>query len=138
MPPKKPKLSKVELKALADDYDIVFEGPVPSKQWPLQYGHLFHTIRNIWANRYDTHIGRADIDRKTLRKEKNRVRELRVKANSLRKDVSNSEDTWRSLIEHYVMARFDQEVVWSVILGIQLQLKLIIAQCLLWTRKMAL
>jgi hypothetical protein len=43
-----------------------------------------------------------------------RVRDLRTKAISLRKDFSNNDDTWRSLIEIPLMGRFDQEVVWSV------------------------
>jgi hypothetical protein len=116
MPPKKAKLSKELLKSLVDDYSINFEGPVPPRQWPTQYSHLFQVIRNIWANRYDKYIIRTDIDQKTVRKQKARVRDLRTRATSLRKDFGINEDTWRGLIETPVMGRFDQEIVWSVLL----------------------
>jgi hypothetical protein len=116
MPPKKAKLSKEQLKGLVDEYDINFEGPVPPRQWPTQYSHLFQVIRNIWANRYDKYITRTDIDQKTIRKQIARVRDLRTRATSLRMDFGINEDTWRSLIENPVMGRFDQEIVWSVLL----------------------
>lgn len=116
MPPKKPKLSKEQLKRLVDDYGINFEGPLPARQWPIQYSHLFQVIRNIWATRYDEYIIRTDIDQKTVRKQKARVRDLRTRATSLRKDFGINEDTWRGLIETPVMERFDQEIVWSVLL----------------------
>lgn len=116
MPPRKTKLSKEQLKRLVDDYSINFEGPVPPKQWPAQYSHLFQVVRDIWANRYDEYIKRTDIDQKTVRNQKSRVRDLRTKASSLRTDFGINEDTWRGLIETPVMARFDQEIVWSDIL----------------------
>lgn len=116
MPPTKTKLSKEHWKRHIDDYSINFEGPVPPKQWPTQYSHLFQVIRDIWANRYDEYIKRTDIDRKSVRKLQKRVRDLRTKASSLRADFGINEETWRSLMETPVMGRFDQEIVWSVLL----------------------
>ena len=112
MPPKKPKLPKENLRGLVKDHSINFEGPVPPKKWPTQYSHIFQAIRDIWANRYDEYVKRTDIDQKTIRKLKVRVRELRTKAASLRNDIATNEDTWRDWIETLVMGRFDQEIVW--------------------------
>lgn len=116
MPPRKTKPDKELLKRLVDDYSISFEGPVPPKQWPIRYSHLFQVIRDISANRYDEYIKRTDIDPKAVRKQKSRVRDLRIRASSLRTDYGIEEGTWRGLIETLVMGRFDQEVVWSVLL----------------------
>lgn len=116
MPPKKARLTKEQLKRLVDDYNIKFEGPVPPKQWPTKYSHLFQVIRDIWANRYDDYKDRTDLDQKTIRKQKARVRDLRTNASRLRTDFAINENTWRDLIEKPVIGRFDQEVVWSVLL----------------------
>lgn len=114
MPPKKAKLTKEHLKGLVNECNIKFEGPVPPRQWPSQYSYLFHVIRDIWANRYDDYKERIDIDQKTIRKQRNRVRDLCTNASRLRTDFRTNEDTWRALIEPLVFRRFDQEIVWSV------------------------
>jgi DNA-binding winged helix-turn-helix (wHTH) protein len=116
MPPKKTKPTKEQLKGLVDEYNIKFEGPVPPKLWPSQYNHLFHVIRDIWANRYDDYVKRTDISQKTIRGQRARVRDLRTNASRLRTDFGINEETWRASIETLVFRRFDQEIVWSVLL----------------------
>ncbi|KAE9377465.1 hypothetical protein N431DRAFT_500317 [Stipitochalara longipes BDJ] len=111
MPPKKAKLTKEQLKGLVDEYNIKFEGPAPPKLWPSQYSHLFQVIRDIWANRYDDYKERTDIDQKTIRRQRARVRDLRTNASRLRTDFGINEDTWRASIETLVFRRFDQEIV---------------------------
>lgn len=110
MPQKKPKTR--ELRILAVKYGINFEGPVPPSQWPKRYKHLFQVIRDISSNRYDEYEKRTDLNPRLQRKQITRVRELRLSASALRKDVESNEDTWRDSIEVKVVWRFDQEILW--------------------------
>ncbi|KAF4633227.1 hypothetical protein G7Y89_g4891 [Cudoniella acicularis] len=105
MAPKKANLPKEQLQKLVADYNLKFEGPVPPKQWPTQYSHLFQVIRNIWANRYDDYIIRTDTDQKTVRRQKARVRDLRTNVSRLRTDFGINEDIWRDSIEKPVIGR---------------------------------
>jgi hypothetical protein len=115
MPTKKDtkKEKDKKLRRFAEQYQISFEGPVQPKKWPLREQDLFHVIREIWANRYDNYTERSDIDQKTMRKQKDRVRRLCQIARRLRQDDIN-EDTWRILVETALMERFSEEIIWFV------------------------
>jgi len=105
------KETKERLRDLIDECHINFEGPVPQKQWPDQYRHLFSVIRKICATRYDEYVQRQDSDPSTIRSQRARVWDLRKKASGLRKDRSINEATWRE-VEMSVFGRFGEQVIW--------------------------
>jgi hypothetical protein len=111
MAPRKEKGPKERLRDLIDEYDINFEGPVLEKNWPEQYRHHFRIIRQIWATRYEEYTQRRDIDPRKMIKQRARVRDLRNKAYSLRKNIRINEATWRE-VEKLVFKRFDEEIIW--------------------------
>ena len=113
MPQRKEKPSKERLKTLLEEYQIKFVGPVPPIQWPVQYRHHFHIIREIWAVRYDQYSKRKDLDKRILEKQRKRVKGLREKAYSLRQEIKTTEGTWREA-EKQVFKRFNKEVLWLV------------------------
>lgn len=112
MPPKKDKLTKEELRKLVEQYNIVLEGPAPPKAWPIRFNNHFQTIRDISAIKYDDYVRRQDLSWRIMRKQKERVRDLRTKAGRLRRENKVNEDTWRDAIEKPIMERFQQNVIW--------------------------
>jgi len=111
MAPRKEKDAKERLRDRIDEFNIKFEGPVAQKYWPEQYRHHFATIRKIWATRYEEYTQRRDKDPQTINQQTTRVRDLRNKASSLRKNLSINEATWRE-VEKLVFKRYDEEVIW--------------------------
>lgn len=111
MAPRKEKDAKERLRDRIDECNVNFEGPVPQKYWPEQYRHHFGIIRKIWATRYEEYTQGRDKDPQTINQQITRVRDLRNKASSLRKNLSINEATWREL-EKLVFKRYDEEVIW--------------------------
>ncbi|PVH99819.1 hypothetical protein DM02DRAFT_415682 [Periconia macrospinosa] len=113
MPPRNMKASETHegLKRLMESYSISFEGPVPPNRWPSLYSHHFHVIRDISRVRYDEYIARTDLDVSLKVRQQKRVRQLREKAYSLRKDLNINEDTWRGMIEPHAVEIFEESVI---------------------------
>jgi len=114
MAPKKEKLSKERFKELMTEHKIIFEGTVPPNKWPMQYKHHFHVIREIWATRYDEYKKRTDIDKRSIKKQKDRVKHLCRIARDLLQDIKTNESTWRHKVEDPVVGQFDEKVIWLV------------------------
>lgn len=114
MHPRKKNRTKADLPNLLRKHEIKFEGPLQPSKWPPQQKHLFLVIRDIWATRYDEYMNRAGIDKRIIKKQQDRVRDLRKNAYMLRNDVDNNEDTWRHSIERLIFERFTKDIVWLV------------------------
>lgn len=112
MPPKKVKPSKERLRELIREHNIRLEGPVPPKNWPPPYRHHFQAVRDIAAIRYDDYKANDSIEKEQRAEYRKRANILREKAYSLLQDVKINESTWRLAIEHHVMGRFDDHVIW--------------------------
>jgi hypothetical protein len=104
-----------ELKRLLQDHRIEFVGPVPPREWPTEYEHLFRTIRDI-RNCVAEEYGQNTTGSRSFfaADQHDRVRQIRHAAARLRQNVSYSESTWRELVETIVVDRFKKEVLWSV------------------------
>ncbi|PVI00855.1 hypothetical protein DM02DRAFT_728324 [Periconia macrospinosa] len=91
------------LKAVAEEYRLVcekkidFEGPAPPKDWPNQYQHLFQSIREIDRIRYDDYKVDKRVEKRRLKKLKERVATLRERAYKALDDVNTNETKWREL-----------------------------------------
>jgi hypothetical protein len=113
MPPKKEKLSKVQLRELRLKKGIRLEGPIPSRLWPDEHKHHFQAIRSIEEIRYEKYQVTRDIPKDRRHDFKERVKYLRERAYSLLEDINTNESTWREL-ETFVFKRFDEYVIWYV------------------------
>lgn len=108
MPPRKPTKAAMK-KQLCDTHGIKFRGPAPPEAWPAGYTHLFQVIRKIAFTSYDAYL-KSEVDDEVRVRRINQVREIKTRMFSIRWDGVN-EDTWR-LIEHYLLAIFEEEAVW--------------------------
>jgi hypothetical protein len=115
MPPRKKEASTAELRKLAQDHDIEFLGPVPPREWPSQYKHLFEKIREIRGSLFDTYGPQSRTHRSFVASQRDTVRLIRREAIKLRQNISYNESTWRELVESIVVERFKKEVLWSVL-----------------------
>ena len=104
--------AKERLRNRIAECNIRFAGPVPPRNWPEQYRHHFDIIQKIWATRYEEYTQRRDKDPQTINEQISRVRDLRKKAFSSRKNLSINEATWRELVENLVFSRYGEEVIW--------------------------
>ena len=111
MPPRKKKPTKEEFYQLTRDYNIRFEGPVPPRDWPGQYKHLFYTVRKIDTIRYDDYKTNSRILKERREKFRVRVNTLRQKAYTFLNDVKTNETTWRDL-ERPIFEIFEEHGVW--------------------------
>ncbi|KAL2007738.1 hypothetical protein VTN00DRAFT_7720 [Thermoascus crustaceus] len=115
MPPRKQDDSVARMRRkrdLIDKYNIVFDGPIPSREWPVQYAPIFHKLREIEGVTYEEYL-----DKLACQPEKNpypspiteRVAELTRVAYDMRNSLAN-EATRRSGTEHLVLKRFEVDV----------------------------
>ena len=111
---KKESCSEAQLRDYIKQHEINFEGPVLHKRWPDQHKHLFHVIQEIGTNQYDRYIQRSGVDKRALRRQKDRVKALRTQAYILRQGLAINESTWRHLTETLVIERFNKDILWSV------------------------
>jgi len=112
MPPQK-KLRRDELQELVDVHNIVFEGTVPSSDWPAQYERLFRVIKDISNIRYEEYVERTDLDMSIISLQESRVASLQGQASNFRRDISINEASWRN-IERLVFERLTIEAAWFV------------------------
>ena len=92
-------------------YNIIFEGPVPSQEWPSQYKNILSSVREIDRIRYDEYGPKDNRGLLTVTEIKARVSNIREVAYTCLRSRAN-EQTWRLKIEHWILWRFDAEVAW--------------------------
>ena len=92
-------------------YEIAFEGPLPAGKWPAQCESIFRSIREIDRIRFDDFGPNDNRGLLTVAQIKKRVTNINEVAYTCRKDRVN-EQTWRLKTEHWILWRFDAEVVW--------------------------
>jgi hypothetical protein len=110
---KLPKLTPDQHRALVEEYNISFDGPIFPSRWPAQYEHIFQKIRDIQCLRFDEYRPEGTMEIPTVSEMKNRVLELTDIAHDCRRRREN-EATWRAHTEPMIVSRFDAEAVWLV------------------------
>jgi hypothetical protein len=118
MPPrgKKEALRPEEERRLMEEYEISFDGPLLSRDWPPQYKENFEKIRQIGRETYDDYGKDGRLDHRltvlpNIPQIKRRASKLRSQAYRCRQQRVN-EATWRTSVERFVLAQFSAEVVW--------------------------
>ena len=106
-----PKLTPEQHRSLIEEYDICFDGPVPSEDWPTQYVDIFRPVHDIKRLRYEEYKPNERRALLTVAEIKDRVARLNRIAYNCRKQRVN-EATWRGLTEPDIVSRFATEVTW--------------------------
>lgn len=99
------------LRSWISKYNIIFEGPLPSRNWPHQYEDIFRSIRDIDRIRFEEYTPNGDRGLLTVSEMKARVVNINKIAYICRRARAN-ESTWRLKMEHWILWRFDAEVAW--------------------------
>lgn len=104
-----------ERRNLIKAYDIVYEGPIAPRQWPLKYAPIFQRIRDIEDVKYERYVEiptNEDIEgNDPLGPISERVADLIRVAYDMRNSLAN-EATWRSRSEKIVLDRFHLDFPW--------------------------
>jgi hypothetical protein len=106
-----PKLTPEQHRSLIEEYDICFDGPIPSSGWPTQYVDIFRPVHDIKRLRYEEYKPNERRAMLTVAEMKDRIARLNRIASSCRKQREN-EATWRGLTEPEIVSRFAAEVTW--------------------------
>lgn len=100
---------------LIEKYEIVFDGPIAPRHWPLKYAPIFRKIREIENIKYERFVEElANEENDTndpLDPIPERVAELIRVAYDMRNSLAN-EATWRSRTENLVLDRFHKDIPW--------------------------
>jgi hypothetical protein len=105
------KLTPEQYRRLIKEYDICFDGPVPSEDWPTQYVDIFRPVHDIKRLRYEEYKPNEKRALLTVAEIKGRVARLNRIAYNCRGQRVN-EATWRGLTEPDIVSRFAAEVTW--------------------------
>ena len=111
MPRGDPKLTPEQHRSLIEEYDICFDGPVSSSDWPTQYVDIFRPVHDIGRLRYEEYKPNERRAMLTVAEMKDRIARLNHIASNCRKQREN-EATWRGLTEPEIVSRFAAEVTW--------------------------
>jgi hypothetical protein len=117
MPPRKqddPVARMLYRRDLINKYDIVFEGPIPSREWPVRYASIFGKFREIEDIKYEsyaTNLSSRPGANHFPSPITERVAELIRVAYDQRNSLAN-EATWRNATENLVLKRFSVDVHW--------------------------
>jgi hypothetical protein len=111
MPKGDPKLTPEKHRSLIEEYDICFDGPIPSSRWPTQYVDIFRPLHDIKHLRYEEYKPNERRAILTVAEMKDRIARLNRIASNCRKQLEN-EATWRGLTEPEIVSRLAAEVTW--------------------------
>lgn len=96
---------------LIAEHKIVFEGPTPSEQWPLQYAHIFREVHELDRIRYNEYVPNRNRGFLTVSEVKVKAVRLTKVSYELREGGEN-ENTWRLRTEPILLDRFEDEIAW--------------------------
>lgn len=98
---------------LIDRYDIVFDGPIPSREWPNTYASVFQKLREIEDVKYEKYIptltGQSEINHYSGPISERVANLIRI-AYDYRNSWANESD-WRNC-EKIVLDRFHTDIPW--------------------------
>jgi hypothetical protein len=106
--------NKATERNLIEKYDIVFDGPIPSREWPIKYVPIFQKFREIEDVKYERYIGTLITQNQANHYSCHifeRVADLIRAAYDMRKSLAN-EATWREGTESLVVSRFHTDIAW--------------------------
>src|SRR5665213_2765733 len=96
--PKYPKLNADQLHDMIKEYDIHFDGPVSSSEWPLPHVQTFQSVRDVDRVRYEEYGPDEKRGLLAVAQMKERVHKLIRTGTNCRKQREN-ESTWRNHTE---------------------------------------